>query len=57
MLIGGHVSPAGGLVNAFHRGVERAYDGEGEPFQCVNPAFFESPAEVADGFDLRDRLL
>ncbi|MEA2368387.1 MAG: hypothetical protein QOH38_1105, partial [Thermoleophilaceae bacterium] len=23
MLIGGHVSPAGGLVNAFERGVER----------------------------------
>jgi deoxyribonuclease-4 len=26
MLIGGHVSPAGGLVNAFHRGVERDCD-------------------------------
>ena len=26
MLIGGHVSPAGGLVNAFHRGVERNCD-------------------------------
>jgi len=26
MLIGGHVSPAGGLVKAFHRGVERGCD-------------------------------
>ena len=26
MLIGGHVSPAGGLVNAFQRGVERDCD-------------------------------
>jgi deoxyribonuclease-4 len=26
MLIGGHVSPAGGLVKAFHRGVERECD-------------------------------
>ena len=38
--------------------VERAYDGYGEPFDCVNPGFFEAPVrEQADGaFDLRDRL-
>lgn len=38
--------------------VERAYDGHGEPFDCVNPGFFTQPAEVEDarGFDLRDRL-
>jgi hypothetical protein len=35
--------------------VERAYDGYGEPFECVNPGFFEKPV-VADAFDLRDRL-
>lgn len=38
--------------------VERAYDGCGEPFSCVNPRFFDPPASVeADAqFDLRDRL-
>jgi hypothetical protein len=35
--------------------VERAYDGEGSPFECVNPAFFDDPAGAAS-FDLRDRL-
>ena len=30
MLIGGHVSPAGGLVNAFQRGVERIEAGPGD---------------------------
>lgn len=32
--------------------VERAYQGSGEPFDCVNPEFFERPA----AFDLRDSL-
>jgi hypothetical protein len=36
--------------------VERAYDGHGEPFACVNPRFFDDPAAEAAGFDLRDRL-
>ena len=38
--------------------VERAYDGNGEPFTCVNPGFFRAPvaADAADSFDLRDRL-
>jgi hypothetical protein len=35
--------------------VERAYDGHGEPFDCVNPRFFEKP-EVDEQFDLRDAL-
>jgi hypothetical protein len=35
--------------------VERAYDGYGEPFECVNPGFFAKPA-VEDTFDLRDTL-
>ena len=35
--------------------VERAYDGYGEPFECVNPGFFEKPV-VSNAFDLRDRL-
>jgi hypothetical protein len=35
--------------------VEKAYDGYGEPFDCVNPEFFQKP-EVEDSFDLRDSL-
>ena len=36
--------------------VERAYDGAGEPFDCVNPHFFEKPVQPDPAFDLRDRL-
>jgi len=36
--------------------VERAYDGHGSPFECVNPRFFDEPAEAPASFDLRDRL-
>jgi hypothetical protein len=36
-------------------GVERAYDGYGEPFECVNPGFFDPPV-AAPEFDLRDSL-
>lgn len=42
-----------------HLSVERAYQGEGEPFDCVNPGFFERPqtaGEPGGAFDLRDRL-
>jgi hypothetical protein len=35
--------------------VERAYDGHGEPFDCVNPGFFARP-ERSETFDLRDAL-
>ena len=36
--------------------VERAYDGYGEPFSCVNPRFFDDPASEPASFDLRDGL-
>ena len=39
--------------------VERAYHGQGEPFDCVNPGFFEPPEagpDASSAFDLRDRL-
>lgn len=35
--------------------VDRAYAGNGEPFECVNPSFFVPPATDA-AFDLRDAL-
>lgn len=39
--------------------VERAYDGQGEPFDCVNPEFFSPPDTREDpypSFDLRNGL-
>jgi hypothetical protein len=39
--------------------VERAYQGDGDAFACVNPGFFEAAepgAGDATGFDLRDSL-
>ena len=39
--------------------VERAYEGSGEAFACVNPAFFDPPEmrrDPAEPLDLRDRL-
>ena len=36
--------------------VERAYDGYGEPFECVNPEFFQSPEPADAAFDLRDSI-
>jgi hypothetical protein len=39
--------------------VERAYEGSGEAFACVNPGFFEPPEagpDPAEALDLRDRL-
>ncbi len=39
--------------------VERAYDGKGQPFECVNPRFLDGPEpreHRPEAFDLRDRL-
>lgn len=36
--------------------VEKAYDGNGSAFECVNPEFFEAPEEDPFSFDLRDVL-
>jgi hypothetical protein len=38
--------------------VERAYIGNGEPFNCVNPSFFDDTRrpDPSRAFDLRDRL-
>jgi hypothetical protein len=38
--------------------VERAYDGHGDAFECINQSFFTSPVDDDDAaaFDLRDSL-
>ncbi len=56
----GGVKMTGTPLPQCHISVERAYDGAGEAFECVNPGFFASPARSPDltggAFDLRDRL-
>jgi hypothetical protein len=51
----GGVKMSGMPIAQCRTSVERAYDGVGSPFECVNPGFFDDPAEAA-GFDLRDAL-
>ena len=36
--------------------VERAYEGEGPAYECVNRRFFDGPAEI-EAFDLRNALI
>lgn len=50
----GGVKMSGSPRPQCHTTVERAYDGYGDPFSCVNPGFFAQPDTAA--FDLRDRL-
>jgi hypothetical protein len=52
----GGVKMTGAPIAQCKTSVERAYDGHGDPFSCVNPRFFDDPAAEAAGFDLRDRL-
>jgi len=52
----GGVKMTGTPLSQCKTSVERAYDGYGEAFTCVNPGFFDDPAHEAAGFDLRDRL-
>jgi hypothetical protein len=52
----GGVKMSGAALPQCRTSVERAYDGHGDPFSCVNPQFFVEPAEVAEEFDLRDHL-
>jgi hypothetical protein len=55
----GGVKTTGRPISLCRTTVERAYDGHGEAFACVNREFFVPPA-VDDGdaaaFDLRDSL-
>ena len=53
----GGVKMTGMPIAQCRTSVERAYDGDGEPFDCVNPGFFEKPEPPVDfdsAFDLRD---
>ena len=52
----GGVKMSGAPLAQCRTSVERAYDGHGEPFECVNPQFLAEPVEPADEFDLRDHL-
>ena len=53
----GGVKMTGSPISRCKFSVERAYDGHGDAFDCVNPAFFADPdADAYGAFDLRDRL-
>jgi hypothetical protein len=52
----GGVKMSGTPLPQCRTSVERAYDGLGDPFECVNPAFFERPEPADAAFDLRDSL-
>jgi hypothetical protein len=53
----GGVKMAGMPLPQCRTTVERAYDGSGPAFDCVNRGFFDPPETRADSsFDLRDRL-
>ena len=52
----GGVKMSGAPLPQCTTSVERAYDGTGDPFTCVNLAFFDVQAEVEEEFDLRDHL-
>ena len=55
----GGVKMVGNPLPQCRTSVEKAYYGDGEAFDCVNPRFFDPPraeAGVEPAFDLRDRL-
>ncbi|MBA2764873.1 MAG: hypothetical protein H0U42_09375 [Thermoleophilaceae bacterium] len=52
----GGVRMTGKPLERCRSSVERAYLGNGSPFDCVNPTFFDSPVAADDAFDLRDAL-
>jgi hypothetical protein len=51
----GGVKMTGAPISRCKTSVERAYDGYGDAFECVNPGFFERP-QGDPAFDLRDHL-
>ena len=54
----GGVKMTGAPISRCKYSVEKAYDGHGDAFDCVNPQFFAEPDEDAfdSAFDLRDHL-
>ena len=51
----GGVKMTGAPLPQCELAVERAYQGAGDPFECMNPRFFDL-SDATDAFDLRDRL-
>jgi hypothetical protein len=51
----GGVKMTGLPIGRCKTSVERAYDGYGDAFECVNPGFFAPPHADA-AFDLRDSI-
>jgi hypothetical protein len=53
----GGVKMTGKPLTQCRSSVERAYLGNGRPFDCINPRFFQEPETDADAaFDIRDSL-
>jgi hypothetical protein len=54
----GGVKLTGRPIPTCRTSVERAYDGYGEAFECINRGFFTAPVDDDDAaaFDLRDSL-
>ena len=52
----GGVKMTGTPIGRCKTSVERAYDGYGDAFECVNPGFFERPQRDHAPFDLRNEL-
>jgi hypothetical protein len=54
----GGVKLTGAPLTRCRTSVERAYHGCGDAFECVNPRFFDAPADDAStaGFDIRNGL-
>ena len=55
----GGVKMTGTPITTCRTSVERAYDGHGDAFECINLSFFTAPPvddDDAAAFDLRDSL-
>jgi hypothetical protein len=52
----GGVKMTGTPIAECRSSVERAYHGDSEAFDCVNPGFFDEPVLGSASFDLRDAL-
>lgn len=51
----GGIKMTGDPLPQCHFTVEKAYEGEGPAFECVNKRFFDGPTEI-EAFDLRNAV-